>query len=765
MQERRLAAVMFTDIVGYTVLMSKDELQAFRMLDINREIHNSTINQFKGVLIKEMGDGILSRFNSAFDAVRCAIEIRKKALTADIHLRIGIHEGDIVFEGNDILGNGVNIASRLEKLAPTDEIYFSEAVNRDIKNKVEIRTEFVKEVALKNVEEAVKIYKISDGKDPRTQSFRLRERFSLKSGIKNLTTPFVIIVIILLVILTIYIRIKHSSDEPFGKSAVASIAIKPFTNLSDDKGNQYFCDGVMEAIAGHLNRIEDIRLVSLASMKKYRDSNLSPGQIAGEVNARYLIDASIYKSQNRILVYVHLIDPAKNEDIWSDQYNRELNDLITLMSDISLKIAEKVKVAVTPDVEENIKSVPTHNPEAYDLYLKANELAAMGGSFSNRPDSAAGLYLQTIALDTNFAEAYIGLAWQMYRKRLTGSPETIWKDSVFTLLNHAIYIKPILPGAYLLKARLYLNLNNREAADENYRAVLHYDPNNSSALFYLARREYLKGNNEYSVALAIKGYLNLFSISQGDSHYLDLADFYNAYGDTLKAKNLCLDYLKTHPNDINVINWLKAIAWNNGNMRDVLQYQLKIDSINNVVHMDSAFDELTPYFYLSTGDYITAEKYYLRLHNTSKNFRNNYFTGTIDHRLGYCMIKNGNVKEGNSLINKEFAELRNAVESGNKLTYLKGEYYDLACIASYSGNLDEAMRYLYMARDNRDKNEGFFELNWLRYDPMLENVRQDERYRKLISEEQVHIITFRKLLRHKIDSIDSRSKLTWLKEN
>jgi len=157
MPERRLAAIMFTDIVGYTALMGSDEERAFEVLRKNREIHNRYIETFHGTLIKEMGDGMLITFNLATEAVRCAIEIQKACREQDVPLKIGIHEGEIVFSGEDVFGDGVNIASRLQGLTKEGCIIISDSVYREVKNKADIKARFFKEASLKNVSEPIKI--------------------------------------------------------------------------------------------------------------------------------------------------------------------------------------------------------------------------------------------------------------------------------------------------------------------------------------------------------------------------------------------------------------------------------------------------------------------------------------------------------------------------------------------------------------------------------------------------------------------------------
>ena len=262
---RQLAAIMFTDIVGYTALMGSDEDRAFEVLSKNREIHKQLVDRYNGTLIKEIGDGILISFNLASDAVYCAIEIQKKCKELDIPLKIGIHEGEMVFDDSDVLGDGVNIASRLQEDAQEGCIAISGKVYSDIKNRKEIITNFVKEKTFKNVEDPIKVYKVLCG-DEENQPVSTSAS-NVKSKSKK---PYYIsagLVVIVFAILSIWKFAAINETAELDKS----IAVLPFEYLSEEANKQHLADGVMDAITRNLVKISDLKVIAGTSVEKYRE--------------------------------------------------------------------------------------------------------------------------------------------------------------------------------------------------------------------------------------------------------------------------------------------------------------------------------------------------------------------------------------------------------------------------------------------------------------------------------------------------------------
>ena len=413
MEERRLAAIMFTDIAGYTALMGKDEDQAFDLLKRNHTLHETLIIKYNGSLIKEIGDGTLASFTLASDAVRCAIEIQKACKDQNIPLKIGIHEGEMVFVGSDVLGDAVNIASRLQDSTEKGCITISGSVYNDIKNKTGIRTEFIGEQSFKNVDEPVRVYRVKYEQD---QEQYIEKK---KPGIRQSrrTIYFIGSFLLLIVIITLiwkfvpindYITVYNKTDR---EEMDRSIAVLPFANLSDDPDQVYFSDGMMEEILMHLYKIGDLRVTSRTSVMEYKGTTKKIKDIAEELGVAHILEGSVRKSGDRVRITVQLIDPFTDNPVWAENYERELADIFNIQSEVAQKIASALKATIVPEVKESIEKIPTLNLEAYDFYLKGNEAFWASEEYQNlkKIHESIELYRKAIELDSHFSLAYTGL--------------------------------------------------------------------------------------------------------------------------------------------------------------------------------------------------------------------------------------------------------------------------------------------------------------------------------------------------------------------
>ena len=371
-QSRQLAAIMFTDIVGYTSLMGGDEEAAFDLLNKNRLLQKPLIEQYGGKWIKELGDGVLATFSTVTDAVNCACSIIKGCETIDgLKLRIGIHQAEVVFENNDVFGDGVNIASRLQSVAPLGGICISDTVRNNIINRKEILTRFIKEEKLKNVREPIRIYEIvTNG----TSTVQGSDSFA-------------------------YI------DSPRTIIPEKSIAVLPFTNMSNDPEQEYFSDGMAEEILNSLSHLKDLKVAGRSSSFQFKGKNIDLPEIDRKLGVATVLEGSVRKQGNKLRITAQLINARDGFHLWSEKYDRAMDDVFAIQDEISLAITENLKIILLEKEKSIITKSYTENTEAYELYLR-------GRFYLNKRFLFQSLeqFSKAVELDPYFVKAHAGLA-------------------------------------------------------------------------------------------------------------------------------------------------------------------------------------------------------------------------------------------------------------------------------------------------------------------------------------------------------------------
>lgn len=368
-QTRQLAAIMFTDIVGYTALMGKDEQKAFEILQKNRDIQRPLIEQNSGKWIKELGDGVLVSFPTVSDAVNAAVSIQQICNEGkEFKLRIGIHLGEVIFENGDVFGDGVNVASRIQALALPGTTWISEVVFRNIENKKGISTDFVKETTLKNVQYPVRIYQLKTEKE------------------------------------------KNSATASSNRQIIEkSIAVLPFVNMSGDPDNEYFCDGLSEELLNVLAKVDSLKVASRTSSFLFRGKGIDITEIADKLKVATVLEGSVRKAGNRLRITAQLINAADGYHLWSERYDRNLEDIFDIQDEISLAILNALKVKLLGDEKAAVLKRYTDNAEAYQFYLQGryhyNKWAGAEGY-----KQAIDYYKNAIAIEPHYALAYTGVA-------------------------------------------------------------------------------------------------------------------------------------------------------------------------------------------------------------------------------------------------------------------------------------------------------------------------------------------------------------------
>jgi TolB-like protein/class 3 adenylate cyclase/Flp pilus assembly protein TadD len=402
----QLAAIMFTDIVGYTALMGSDEDRAFEVLRKNKEIHETIIQQFNGKLIKEIGDGMLISFPLASDAVKCAVEIQITCKKQDIALRIGIHEGEMVFAGEDVYGDGVNIASRLQEEAKKGCIAISEKVYSDIKNKSGIHTKLIGDTILKNIDAPVKVYEVLCEEMPTKEQPIENNKVMGKSG-------YIVLVAMSFIVIATILGWYYFPDKPAAELD-KSIAVLPFDNLGPPE-HAYFTDGMTEEITSRLATIKTLSVTSRKSAIHYAKTDKTIKQIGKELGVNYILEGTIRWSTTpegieRVRITAQLILVAEDTHVWTDSYDRQIDDIFKIQSEIAQKVGEQLGIALLEGEQSTREIQPTANLDAYQAYLR-------GIYYINQPhfslenwNRAIESFQQAVEIDTMFALAYAELA-------------------------------------------------------------------------------------------------------------------------------------------------------------------------------------------------------------------------------------------------------------------------------------------------------------------------------------------------------------------
>lgn len=419
-QTRQLAAIMFSDIVGYTEMMGQDESHALEIIRRNRCIQKPLVEKHNGKWIKEMGDGVLARFNSALDAVNCAREIQLNTGDQfDAKLRIGIHIGDITFENGDVFGEGVNIAARLESIAEPGSIFISDSVYNAIKSRSNIPAGYIGEKFLKNVKDPVRVYSIKEGEFAENKS-TVSRNLILKGKYKYLISA---VILIMSVIAVIWRNGWGISDKI---SNDITLAVLPIESINKDTTDQYLVEGLTEELIRSLGKIVSISVINPISVMRYLGSVQSVTEVRRDLkDANYLIKGTFEKQNNIIDLNIELRN-EENELIWSDMYQQDMARMPELVGNITADISKAIDIELSSAETSRIKDIEAVNPEIYELWLK-------GMNHLNRftaEDFKLGIMYLKEAVDLNPADAraWAGLAeGYVYLGHGPSPPPGVWQ--------------------------------------------------------------------------------------------------------------------------------------------------------------------------------------------------------------------------------------------------------------------------------------------------------------------------------------------------
>ncbi len=348
---RELAAIMFSDIAGYTAIMGREQ-EAMRVLNEHRGTLRTLLPKFKGRLIGEIGDGTLSSFHSAIDAVNCAREVQARVEdNPELRLRIGIHLGDVVFTNNTVIGDGVNVASRIHALAPPGGICVSEHVYDEIRNKPGVVARNLGKKNLKNVSRPIRVYALQVVGEDLTTGSKLGKRFATGAIISALT-----VAIVAAYVYRAQIRTVMPLRAPAANGGQATVAVLPLSNLSADKNDEYFSDGMADEIIGQLSKIPGIQVAARTSSFVFKGKSEDAAKIASLLHVRNLLEGSVQRSAGKLRIEVQLIDATNGFTLWSERYDEKMADVFQIQSDVAQNVAQSLRVKLLPELRARLAS-------------------------------------------------------------------------------------------------------------------------------------------------------------------------------------------------------------------------------------------------------------------------------------------------------------------------------------------------------------------------------------------------------------------------
>jgi adenylate cyclase len=391
-QHRQLSAILFTDIEGYTSLMQHSEQNAVMVRDRHRQVIQEAHKEFNGRVIQYTGDGTLSTFQSLVEAVRCALIMQQQFVLQEPHVpvRMGLHFGDIVFNGEDIFGDGVNIASRIESLGVAGSILISDRANQELHNHPSLKTVSVGIYQFKNVKRPVEVFALNHDGLVKPAPDSLSGKIANKPPLGE----------------------EQKKPELNGQSVknipTKSIAVLPFVNIGNDPNQVYFSDGIAEEIITSLSNLKDLKVAGRTSSFKFRDNDLDLNELGKRLLVSTVLAGSVRKQGNRVRITAELINIQDGYQLWSEKYDREMDDVFAIQDDIALAITKKLKLTLLKkDQHLRTERKPTNNTRAYELYLKGRFYIARRDVWMLR---SLECLQQAIDLDPHFALAHAAYA-------------------------------------------------------------------------------------------------------------------------------------------------------------------------------------------------------------------------------------------------------------------------------------------------------------------------------------------------------------------
>ena len=457
-EERRLVAILAADMVGYSRLMEADESRTIARQKSHRtELIDPKIAEHKGRIVKTTGDGLLVEFASVVDAVKCAVAIQSEMTEREIDFsddlriqyRIGINIGDIVIDGDDIFGEGVNVAARIEGLCEPGEVYLSGSAHEQVNGKIELSFRNLGQQNVKNISRQIQVYRV--------------ELRNAENNISKFHIP---------------LDAQNLTDKP-------SIAVLPFDNMSGDPEQEYFADGITEDLVTALSHIPYFLVIARNTTFTYKNRAVDVQAVAAELGVRYVLEGSIRRAGNRIRVTAQLIDGENGNHIWAERYDRELADIFDIQDEITIRVIGAIEPELNRAEQNRARRKPPENLDAWGLYQQGVWHAWQ--NTKEQQQKAKKLFRQAIDLDPDFclANAYLGFSlWRGVPMRLTDTPNEDLADAM-KYSKRAVSIDQGNAHAHWAIGMVYMQMRQHDLARRELEKAIEINPSFANAFQYL----------------------------------------------------------------------------------------------------------------------------------------------------------------------------------------------------------------------------------------------------------------------------------------
>jgi TolB-like protein/tetratricopeptide (TPR) repeat protein len=503
--ERRLAAIMFTDVVGYSRLTQTNEPLALELLEEHRGILRPIFANHGGAEVKTIGDAFLVEFKSALDAVLCAVDLQRSLKERNdavsplrrLEMRIGIHLGDVIHTQNDVYGDAVNFASRIEPLADPGGVCVSQQVFDHIRNKTNLRIEKVGDVNLKNIELPVGLYRL--------------------------------------------VMTENKSTEMVPRRQRERLAVLPFVNITPDPNDEYFADGLTEELVSKLSEIVGLKVIARTSVMSYKHKDKKVSDIGRELDVDWVIEGSVRKAGDRVRISVQLADATTEEHIWASNYDSKLDDIFAIQSDV----ASKVAASLSAGFFSRMQGRDTEDVEAYTLYLKALQLSYDTSEHSIRESVA--LLERAVSRDPRFARAYAALSSAWHILGVTGYEDfSAMARNAEVAAERALELDPGLAEAHSAMAGVHSMFDRFDSALQEAEAAVRINPNLSDAYMVLGILNAIVRTPEEALAKFKRAY-ELDPLSPGTGEMV--SSFAQWVGDENLARIVLARLKEVNPNE------------------------------------------------------------------------------------------------------------------------------------------------------------------------------------------------------------------------